>query len=79
VKLIESAHSVIGTDVSANAAVWLHGLGADGYDFVPIVPRLVIPPPLSVRFVFRTPRPARHTQRRHAHARLVRSYRPGPH
>jgi len=54
VKLIESAHSVIvEPEVAANAAViWLHGLGADGYDFVPIVPRLVLAPPLSVRFVF---------------------------
>ena len=34
------------------AVIWLHGLGADGYDFVPIVPRLVLAPPLSVRFVF---------------------------
>jgi len=54
VKPIESAHSVIlEPNMAANAAViWLHGLGADGYDFVPIVPRLVLPPPLSVRFVF---------------------------
>ncbi|HKC17555.1 MAG TPA: hypothetical protein VKC11_12715 [Steroidobacteraceae bacterium] len=53
-KPIESAHSVIlEPNMAANAAViWLHGLGADGYDFVPIVPRLVLPPPLSVRFVF---------------------------
>ena len=28
----------------ANAAViWLHGLGADGHDFVPIVPELGLP------------------------------------
>jgi phospholipase/carboxylesterase len=33
-----------GADVVANAAViWLHGLGADGYDFVPIVPELKLP------------------------------------
>lgn len=38
---------------AANAAVvWLHGLGADGHDFVPIVPGLALPPPLAVRFVF---------------------------
>ena len=30
--------------------VWLHGLGADGHDFEPIVPMLDIAPP--VRFVF---------------------------
>jgi phospholipase/carboxylesterase len=31
------------------AVIWLHGLGADGNDFVPIVPELALP---SVRFVF---------------------------
>lgn len=37
----------------ANAAViWLHGLGADGNDFVPIIPELKLPPELAVRFVF---------------------------
>lgn len=37
----------------ANAAViWLHGLGADGSDFVPIVPELKLPSELAVRFVF---------------------------
>jgi phospholipase/carboxylesterase len=32
--------------------VWLHGLGADGHDFEPIVPGLGLPPSLAVRFVF---------------------------
>ncbi|TMG80928.1 MAG: carboxylesterase, partial [Betaproteobacteria bacterium] len=32
--------------------IWLHGLGADGNDFVPIVPELGLPPKLAVRFVF---------------------------
>ncbi len=32
--------------------VWLHGLGADGHDFEPIVPELGISPELAVRFVF---------------------------
>jgi len=32
--------------------IWLHGLGADGNDFVPIVPELKLPPALAVRFVF---------------------------
>ena len=30
--------------------VWMHGLGADGHDFAPIVPELALPGP--VRFVF---------------------------
>ena len=32
--------------------IWLHGLGADGHDFEPIVPELDLPPELAVRFVF---------------------------
>lgn len=32
--------------------IWLHGLGADGNDFVPIVPQLRLPESLGVRFVF---------------------------
>jgi phospholipase/carboxylesterase len=37
----------------ANAAViWLHGLGANGHDFEPIVPELRLPENLSIRFVF---------------------------
>lgn len=37
----------------ANASViWLHGLGADGNDFVPIIPELKLPESLQVRFVF---------------------------
>ena len=34
------------------SVIWLHGLGADGHDFVPIVPELKLPPELAVRFVF---------------------------
>jgi phospholipase/carboxylesterase len=37
----------------ANAAViWLHGLGADGNDFVPIVAELKLPVALNIRFIF---------------------------
>ena len=32
--------------------IWLHGLGVDGHDFVPIVPELRIPETLPLRFVF---------------------------
>jgi len=32
--------------------IWLHGLGADGHDFVPIIPELGLPLTLRVRFVF---------------------------
>ena len=33
------------------AVIWLHGLGADGYDFLPVVPELQVDD-LAVRFVF---------------------------
>ena len=32
--------------------IWLHGLGADGHDFEPIVPELGLPAAKPVRFVF---------------------------
>lgn len=35
-----------------SAVIWLHGLGADGHDFAPIVPELGLPPELAVRFIF---------------------------
>lgn len=34
------------------AVIWLHGLGADGHDFEPIVPELVLPGERPLRFVF---------------------------
>ncbi len=32
--------------------IWLHGLGADGHDFAPIVPELGLPRTPSIRFLF---------------------------
>ena len=34
------------------AVIWLHGLGADGHDFEPVVPELRLPDALPLRFVF---------------------------
>jgi len=34
------------------SVIWLHGLGADGHDFEPIVPELRLPDDLTIRFVF---------------------------
>jgi phospholipase/carboxylesterase len=34
------------------SVIWLHGLGADGHDFEPIVPELRLPASLQVRFIF---------------------------
>ena len=43
----------IETGASPRAAViWLHGLGADGHDFEPIVPELGLPAAPTLRFVF---------------------------
>ena len=32
--------------------IWLHGLGASGHDFEPIVPELMLPDSLAIRFIF---------------------------
>ena len=34
------------------SVIWLHGLGADGHDFEPIVPELRLPAEVPLRFVF---------------------------
>ena len=34
------------------SVIWMHGLGADGFDFVPMVPELNLPETARVRFVF---------------------------
>lgn len=34
------------------SVIWMHGLGADGSDFVPVVPELGLPEDVAVRFVF---------------------------
>jgi phospholipase/carboxylesterase len=50
-RLQESADAVVLAPAGAASAsvIWLHGLGADGHDFVPIVPELGLP---AVRVVF---------------------------
>jgi len=46
-------HIELNPDRQADACViWLHGLGADGHDFEPIVPELALPSELAVRFIF---------------------------
>lgn len=40
------------TGVADAAVIWLHGLGASGHDFVPVVPHLGLPDNHAVRFVF---------------------------
>ncbi|WP_101758275.1 alpha/beta hydrolase [Oceanicoccus sp. KOV_DT_Chl] len=44
---------IIETSDSIDASViWLHGLGASGHDFVPIIPELQLPEHFGIRFIF---------------------------
>ncbi len=46
-------HLTIDTGPHPQATViWLHGLGADGHDFEPVVAQLGLPDTLAVRFIF---------------------------
>jgi phospholipase/carboxylesterase len=36
----------------SGTVIWMHGLGADGWDFVPIVRELPLPENLALRFIF---------------------------
>jgi len=49
--LLDTVEVETGPSVQA-AVIWMHGLGADGHDFEPIVPELDLPDGVSVRFVF---------------------------
>ena len=49
------AHEGVEIETGRNpqaAVIWLHGLGADGHDFEPIVPELVRPTERALRFIF---------------------------
>ena len=41
-----------GSQPPDSCVIWLHGLGADGHDFEPIVPELRLDPGLCTRFIF---------------------------
>ena len=49
--LLPHIELVTGADPQGTV-VWLHGLGADGWDFVPIVRELPLPESLALRFIF---------------------------
>src|SRR5262245_59069549 len=52
-RMSEADNGVVLEPDSARASViWMHGLGADGHDFVPIVPELRLAAELGVRFIF---------------------------
>ena len=42
----------IGQQSADSCVIWLHGLGADGHDFEPIVEQLDLTPSLNIRFIF---------------------------
>lgn len=50
-QLLPAIERETGPDPEA-AVIWLHGLGADGNDFAPIIPELRLPPGMAVRFIF---------------------------
>jgi len=50
-RLLPTVELQTGPNPSATI-IWLHGLGADGHDFEPVVPQLSLPDDLDVRFVF---------------------------
>jgi len=49
--LLPAVEQETGTNPDASV-IWLHGLGADGNDFAPIVPELKLPKSLAIRFIF---------------------------
>ena len=49
---ISEAVEVTRGENPTGSVIWLHGLGADGHDFEPIVPELQLPADLSLRFIF---------------------------
>jgi phospholipase/carboxylesterase len=47
------AHIELATGADPVATIiWMHGLGADGWDFVPIVREIPVPDGLALRFIF---------------------------
>ncbi len=42
----------LGPEQANYSIIWLHGLGANGHDFEPIVPELQLPASAKIRFIF---------------------------
>ena len=47
-----SPHIIEPASPASRAVIWLHGLGADCYDFVPVVEALQLPENHGIRFIF---------------------------
>ena len=45
-EIIETSRNITKT------VIWMHGLGADGHDFVPLIPELPLPKDAGIRFIF---------------------------
>ncbi len=39
-------------NIHRSSVIWLHGLGADGYDFQPVIPEFKLPESHGIRFIF---------------------------
>jgi len=50
-ELLPHVELVTGADPTGTV-IWMHGLGADGWDFVPIVREIPLPEDLALRFIF---------------------------
>ncbi|HET9653655.1 MAG TPA: dienelactone hydrolase family protein [Usitatibacter sp.] len=50
-ELLEHIELATGAEPQATI-IWMHGLGADGWDFVPIVRELPLPKEMPLRFIF---------------------------
>src|SRR3546814_7631142 len=53
-KVLKNTNEIIlePAEPAHSAVIWLHGLGADGNDFVPLVPALDLPRDAAIRFIF---------------------------
>ncbi len=49
---MESVKILPGNKPVKMVVIWLHGLGADGYDFEPLVPQLQLSDELGIKFIF---------------------------
>ena len=50
-EILEHVEVVTGADPVATV-IWMHGLGADGWDFLPIVREMPLPEDMPIRFIF---------------------------
>ena len=52
-KILPAVEMESPSGIEVNASIiWLHGLGANGDDFAPIVPQLNLPLDFGIRFIF---------------------------